>query len=85
MLLSLIKVLQQATVVPLDECTMSHKKSLEAVDRIMKDLCGNQRLFGGALILLSGDVRQTLPEIARSTPADEIYGCFLWRYVQKLT
>uniref|UniRef100_A0A0K8VHV1 ATP-dependent DNA helicase n=1 Tax=Bactrocera latifrons TaxID=174628 RepID=A0A0K8VHV1_BACLA len=65
--------------------TMTNKKSLEALDRTMKDLRGNQQLFGAALILLSGDFRQTLP---RSTPADEINACLkssaLWRFVKKI-
>ncbi|XP_017482216.1 PREDICTED: uncharacterized protein LOC108371217 [Rhagoletis zephyria] len=55
----------------------------------MQDLRGNQQLFGGALVLLPGDFRQTLPVIPPSTPADEINACLksspLWRYVQKLT
>ena len=38
---------------------MAHKKSLEALDRTLKDLRGNEKLFGGGLILLSGDFRQT--------------------------
>lgn len=49
--------------------------SLEAFNRTMQDLRGNQQLFGGALILLSGDFHQTLPVIPRSTPADEINAC----------
>jgi len=68
---------------------MTHKKSLEAIHRTMQDLRGNQNIFGGALILLSGDFRQTLPVIPRSTPADEINAClkssFMWRYVRKFT
>ncbi|XP_036341509.1 ATP-dependent DNA helicase PIF1-like [Rhagoletis pomonella] len=55
----------------------------------MQNLRGNRRIFGGALVLLSGDFRQILPVIPRSTPADEINACLksspLWRYVQKLT
>ncbi|KAJ8866387.1 hypothetical protein PR048_032230 [Dryococelus australis] len=50
---------------------------------------GNKQLFGGALILLSGDFRQTPPVIPRSAPADELNVCLrssvLWRHVQKLT
>ncbi|GBP40449.1 hypothetical protein EVAR_25301_1 [Eumeta japonica] len=55
----------------------------------MQDLRGNRQLFDGALILLSGDFRQILPVIPRSTPADEINAylksSFFWRYVRKLT
>ncbi|GFY20393.1 ATP-dependent DNA helicase [Trichonephila clavipes] len=67
----------------------SHKKALEALDRTLRDFRGNRRIFGGALILLSGDFRQTLPIIPRSTPADELHACLkssvLWRHLQKLT
>jgi len=67
---------------------MKYKKSLEVIHRPMQDLRGNQNIFGGALILLSGDFRQTLPVIPRSTPADEISAClkssFMWRFVRKM-
>ncbi|XP_061395853.1 ATP-dependent DNA helicase PIF1-like, partial [Musca vetustissima] len=68
---------------------MAHKKSLEALDRTLQDLRDNQQPFGGALILLAGDFRQTLPVLSRSTPADELNACLksshLWRYVKKLS
>ncbi|GFT13416.1 hypothetical protein TNCV_3200551 [Trichonephila clavipes] len=52
---------------------MAHKKSLEALNRTLQDLRGNEQLFGGALILLAGDFRQTLPvTIPRSTTADGV-------------
>ncbi|GFY26457.1 ATP-dependent DNA helicase PIF1 [Trichonephila clavipes] len=83
------KVLQTCEIIIWDECTMSHKKALEALDRTLRDFRGNRRIFGGALILLSGDFRQTLPIIPRSTPADELHACLkssvLWRHLQKLT
>ncbi|XP_055944569.1 uncharacterized protein LOC129975533 [Argiope bruennichi] len=67
----------------------AHKKSLEALNRTLKGLKGNEQLFGGGLILLSGDFRQTLPVIPRSTPADELNACLkssvLWRYVEKIS
>jgi len=54
------KVLQKCHIIIWDECTMAHKHSLEALNRTLKDLNRNDRLFfGGALILLSGDFRQT--------------------------
>ncbi|GFV96758.1 ATP-dependent DNA helicase [Trichonephila clavipes] len=79
------KVLQKCKVIVWGECTMIHKKSLEALDRSLQDLRGNVQPFGNALILLAGDFRQTLPVISRSTPADEINACLkystLWRHV----
>ena len=67
---------------------MAHNHSLEALNRTLKDIKNNDKLFGGTLLLLSGDFRQTLPVIPRSTYADEINACLksspLWRNVEKL-
>ncbi|XP_037959314.1 uncharacterized protein LOC119688719 [Teleopsis dalmanni] len=82
------KVLVASKVIIWDECTMAHKRALEALDRTLKDLRNDSRCFGDAMILLSGDFRQTLPVIPKSTVADEINACLkssnLWRYVKKL-
>ncbi|KAL0821963.1 hypothetical protein ABMA28_005351 [Loxostege sticticalis] len=82
------KVLVASKIIIWDECTMAHKRALEALDRTLKDLRNDSRCFGGAMILLSDDFRQTLPVIPRSTAADEINACLkasnLWRYVKKL-
>ena len=51
---------------------MAHKRALEGLNRTLKDLRNDSRIFGGAMILLSGDFHQTLPVIPRSTAADEI-------------
>ncbi|KAI8116936.1 ATP-dependent DNA helicase pif1 [Lucilia cuprina] len=65
-----------------------HNKSLEDLDKTLQDLRNNQSRFGGAMILLAGDFRQTLPVIPRSTPADELNACLkssvLWKHVKKL-
>lgn len=83
------KVLKLCNFIVWDECTMAHKKALEALDRTLQDIKKNNQPFGGALIFLAGDFRQTLPVIRRSTPADEINACLksshLWRHVKKFT
>ncbi|XP_073990924.1 uncharacterized protein [Rhodnius prolixus] len=85
---SMATVLKQCKIIICDECTMAHKHSLEALDRTLKDIKNNDKLFGGTLLLLSGDFRQTLPVIPRSTYADEINACLkssrLWRNVEKV-
>jgi hypothetical protein len=69
------KVLQQCTAIIWDECTMAHKKALEALHHTLQDLRGNNEVMGGSTVVLAGDFRQTLPIIPRSTPADELNAC----------
>lgn len=81
------KILKDCKVILWDECTMAHKKSLEALDRTLRDLRKIEKPMGQAVVLLSGDFRQTLPVIPRSTAADELNTClkasYLWKYVVK--
>jgi hypothetical protein len=58
-------VLQKAELIFWDECTMSHRHALEAMDHTLKDIRGNQSDLGGVTLLLSGDFRQTLSIIPR--------------------
>lgn len=85
---AMAKVLKNCKLIIWDECTMAHKRSLEALDRTLKDLRNNNRRFGGVMILLAGDFRQTLPVIPKSTAADELNAClkssYLWRYVKTI-
>ncbi|CAH1115442.1 unnamed protein product [Psylliodes chrysocephalus] len=85
---AMAKVLQQSKLIVWDQCTMAHKKPLETLDRTLQDFRMNQNWFGGAMILLACDFRQTLPVIPRSTPADELNACsksfILWKDVKTL-
>lgn len=80
---AMAKILLVCKLIIWDQRTMAHKRSLEALDRTLEDLRDNQNIFGGAMILLSGDFRQTLPVIPRSTVSDELNACLkslnLWR------
>ncbi|GFV67709.1 ATP-dependent DNA helicase [Trichonephila clavipes] len=82
------EVQRKCKIIIWDECAMAHKHLLEALDKTLKDIKNNTRLFGGALLLLSGDFRQTLSVIPRATYADEINAClkesYLWRSISKL-
>lgn len=83
------EVLKTCKVIIWDECTISHKKALEALDRTLQDIRGNTKVMGGTVVILAGDFRQILPVIPGSTPADELNACLkvssLWNYVQKKT
>lgn len=49
--------------------------AIKAIDRLLKDLCKNDKLFGGKTILMCGDFRQTLPVISHATRVSLIENC----------
>ena len=81
------RMFQQCKLLVWDECTMSHIRAIEALNRTMKDIKSNQSMVGGMVVLLAGDFRQILPVITKGTPADEINACLkastLWQHVKK--
>ena len=84
----LAEMLRQCSLIVWDECTMSRKQALEALDRLLKDLRKSSSLMGNVTVVLSGDFRQTLPVIKRGTKANELKECLksstLWKKVKVL-
>ena len=83
----LAEILQKCTLIVWDECTMTHKANLEAVNRTLKDLKDPNCVMGGVTFVMAGDFRQTLPIVDRGTRANEIDACIksstLWSKVQR--
>ncbi|XP_074115778.1 ATP-dependent DNA helicase PIF1-like [Cotesia typhae] len=82
-------ILRETKIIIWDECTMAHKKAIEALNRTLQDIRDCKRLMGGVIVLLAGDFRQTLPVIRRGTRADEVKACLkssiLWPSVKVLS
>ena len=57
-----------------DEAPMAPRYALEIMDRTLKDIMSNDLLFGGKIVILSGDFRQLLPILPRSIRSDVIKG-----------
>ncbi|XP_017473816.1 PREDICTED: transcription factor glial cells missing-like [Rhagoletis zephyria] len=66
-------MLQQCKLIIWDECTMSRKHAVEALDLSLQDIRGSRMLMDGVVILLAEDFRQTLPVIERGI--GEISAC----------
>ena len=70
-----------------DEASMIPKYALEAVDRMLRDICNSAVPFAGKVILLGGDFRQILPVVKRGSAAQIVESCLkssrLWHLVQK--
>lgn len=58
-------VLKICKLIVWDEAPMTHKEYMGALDRLLRDIRGNDQLMGNVLIVLAGDFRQTLPVIPR--------------------
>lgn len=89
------KLIGECSLIIWDECTMAHKKSIEAVHRSLADLRQPDRSLdtadpmGGVMFLFSGDFRQTLPVVTRGSRGDQVDACFkrsidLWPKVRQL-
>ena len=58
-------MIKAAKVMVLYEITMLHRCNIGALDRFLKILMMNDDIFGGKLIIVSGDFRQILPVVPR--------------------
>ena len=78
--------LRQVSLFLLDETSMILKHALNAIDRLLKDICSNNFPFGGKIILFGGDFRQILPVVKRGQPAEILESCIKcslhWQWVQ---
>ena len=75
---ALAKVIKECVLIVWDECTMSHRKAFEAVDRLLRDLADEidkDKVMGGKLVIMTGDFRQTLPVVPRGTVRDQLQAC----------
>ncbi|XP_055939706.1 ATP-dependent DNA helicase pif1-like isoform X2 [Argiope bruennichi] len=86
------KLLKKCKLNVWDECTMTHKLALEALNTAMQDIFQNNKCMGETMgnnenLVLSGNFRQTLPIIPRGTKADEmnasIKASYIWKNVQR--
>jgi hypothetical protein len=63
--------LRSASVIIVDEAPMAPGLFLEELDHMMREFMGNELTFGGKIVILGGDFRQTLPIVPGGT-RDEI-------------
>ncbi|XP_065678963.1 ATP-dependent DNA helicase pif1-like [Hydra vulgaris] len=64
--------LSQVSLFLLDETSMIPKHALNAIDRLLKDVCNKNFPFGGKVIFFGGDFRQILPVVKRGQPAEVV-------------
>eukprot|EP00116_Pleurobrachia_bachei_P000295 sb/3460557/ len=80
--------LRSLSIIFIDEASMIPLDALRAIDFMLRDITGNSVPFGGKLIVLAGDFRQTLPVTPKSSVKGILENCAfnspLWRHVNPL-
>ncbi|XP_010677954.1 uncharacterized protein LOC104893537 [Beta vulgaris subsp. vulgaris] len=71
-----------------DEASMAKQQTIEYLERTLRDICSNDLLCGGKVIVFGGDFRQVLPVIPKSTLQEAINASFvmspLWTILEKI-
>lgn len=74
-------LLKQVDLIVWDEAPMMHKHSFECVDRLLRDITGNDTVFGGKVVLFGGDFRQILPVVVNGNRAQVIAASLKKSYI----
>ncbi|GFY24215.1 ATP-dependent DNA helicase [Trichonephila clavipes] len=81
-------LLKQCKLIVWDDCTMSHKRAIEVLDRCLQDIQSNRKLMGGVVVLLAGDLERLYLLSREALQLDKINAClkesYLWTKVEKL-
>jgi ATP-dependent DNA helicase PIF1 len=63
------KLIRESSLIVIDEITMLKKDLLEVLDLSLREFMRTDVIFGGKVILMTGDFRQCLPVVKRRTEA----------------
>ncbi|XP_019261130.1 PREDICTED: uncharacterized protein LOC109239080 [Nicotiana attenuata] len=85
---SLASLIRDAKLIIWDKISMAKKEMIEALDLLLRDLMETTMLFGGKVIVFSGDFRQTLPVVRGGQREDFVRESLLcseiWHQLEKL-
>ncbi|XP_019235621.1 PREDICTED: uncharacterized protein LOC109215948 [Nicotiana attenuata] len=85
---SLASLIRDAKLIVWDEISMAKKETIEAFDLLLRDLMETNIIFGGKVVVFSGDFRQTLPVVRSEKKEDFIRESLLcseiWNQLEKL-
>ena len=77
------RIMAKAKLLIWDEALSARKGLIQAVDKFFRELLGIDKPFGGLVIVLTGDNRQTLPKISHGRRGDIINACLQNSYLMQ--
>lgn len=79
--------LKEASLLIIDEASMLSTHSLRVIDLLLREIMNDIRPFGGKVLILGGDFRQTTNVVPRGSVTDIIELCVknspLWRHFKQ--
>lgn len=83
-------VLRNASLLILEEITMLNKQGLRIIDKLLREeIMKNNLPFGGKVVVIGGDFRQTLPIVVHGNKVDTIESTIikstLWKHFQQIS
>ena len=66
---ALAKLIKKADLIIWDEIFSCDRQNVECIERSLRDLMNSNELFGGKIVCLGGDPRQTLPVVKQGSRA----------------
>ncbi|XP_021721928.1 ATP-dependent DNA helicase pfh1-like [Chenopodium quinoa] len=84
---SLAALIQETTLIIWDEASMANKQNIESLDLLLRDICDNDVLFGGKVIVFGGDFRQVLLVVPNKTQKEEVeasvVSSYIWHHLRR--
>lgn len=66
------ELISNATLIIYDEAPMAHKYLIHLLDRSLRDLMRNEKIFGGKIVIFAGDFRQIPPVVVSAKTNSDI-------------
>ncbi|XP_021766704.1 uncharacterized protein LOC110731181 [Chenopodium quinoa] len=84
---SLAALIKETALIIWDEASMENKQNLETLDLLLQDICNNDVIFGGNVIVFGGDFRQVLPVVPNKTQREaveaSVVSSYIWQHLRR--
>ncbi|XP_021713576.1 uncharacterized protein LOC110681758 [Chenopodium quinoa] len=84
---SLAALIKETALIIWDEASMANKQNLETLDLLLQDICNNDVIFGGKVIVFGGDFRQVLPVVPNKTQREaveaSVVSSYIWQHLRR--
>ncbi|XP_021755611.1 uncharacterized protein LOC110720849 isoform X4 [Chenopodium quinoa] len=84
---SLAALIKETALIIWDEASMANKQNLETLDLLLQDICNNDVIFGGKVIVFGGDFRQVLPVVPNKTQREaveaSVVSSYIWKHLRR--